>query len=192
MKNFIDLYIAETIVTKGKFAKDEKALRAIEDAVDLIVTAYKKGNKLLIAGNGGSAADAQHIAGELVAKFLIDRPALNAIALTTNTSIITSIGNDYSHEEIFARQLEAYANTGDVYWAISTSGNSKNIIKSLEKAKEKSLKIIGLTGESQCLLDSYADVLIKVPSDKTPVIQESHIMIGHLICALVEKTIFNK
>lgn len=191
MKNFIDLYIAETIVVKGKLSEDKNAVQAIEDAVNLVVTAYKNGNKLLIAGNGGSAADAQHIAGELVAKFLIERPALNAVALTTNTSIITSIGNDFSHEEIFARQIDAYANKGDIYWAISTSGNSKNVIKSLEKAKEKGLVTIGLTGESQCLMDTFCDVIIKVPSKKTPIIQESHIMVGHLICALVEKRLFN-
>ena len=192
MKNFIDLYIAETIVAKGKLVKDEKIICAIEDAVSLIVSSYEKGNKLLIAGNGGSAADAQHIAGELVAKFFIDRPALSAIALTTNTSIITSIGNDFSHEEIFARQIEAYGCNGDVFLAISTSGNSKNIIKALEKAKEKGIMTIGLTGEDQCLMDSLSDVLIKVPSKKTPIIQESHITIGHLICALVEKKLFNK
>lgn len=187
MKNDIKNYIVESIETKQKILSNEQIIAEISKAVDLIVDSYRCGKKLLVAGNGGSAADAQHISAEFVSKFLIDRKAINAIALTTNTSILTSVGNDYSHEFIFARQVEAYGQKGDVYLAISTSGNSKNIIKSIEEAKKNGLKVIGLTGKNSCYMDDLSDVVIKVPSDKTPIIQESHIMIGHLICALVEK-----
>ena len=191
MKNYIEKHIKESIEAKNAILTSELLMENIYKASILIINAYKLGKKVLIAGNGGSAADAQHIAAELVSKFYNDRPALNAIALTTNTSILTSVGNDYSYEYIFARQLEAYGNEGDVYIAISTSGNYKNIIISLEKAKDCWLKTIGLTGIKPCLMDKKCDLLIKAPSNKTPIIQESHIMIGHIICGLVEKEIYS-
>lgn len=165
-------------------------MNSIEKAASVIIDAYKNNHKVLTAGNGGSAGDAQHIAAELVSKFFIERPALCALALTTNTSILTSVGNDYDHKLVFARQIEAHGNSGDIFIAISTSGNSKNIIKAIETAKKKHLIVIGLTGSKSSGMDDLCDVLIKVPFDITPIIQESHIMIGHIICALVEKNIF--
>lgn len=190
MKNFIKNYINESIETKQKILNDESFLEKIETTTDIIVNAYKNGNKVLLAGNGGSAADAQHLAGELVSKFLMEREGLSAIALTNNTSILTSIGNDYNHELIFARQVQAHGRNGDVFIAISTSGNSKNIINAINEAKLKNLVIIGLTGENPSSIDEICDITFKIPSTKTPTIQESHITIGHLICAMVEKKMF--
>ena len=190
MRDYIKNYIVESISAKEDILKSDKILDLVEQASSIIIDAYRNGKKVLVAGNGGSAADAQHIAAELVSKFLKDRPALNAIALTTNTSILTAVGNDYSHEYVFARQIQAYGQKGDVYLAISTSGNSKNIIKSIEEAKKLGLKIIGLTGKNVSIMDELCDCLIKIPSEKTPIIQESHIMIGHIISALVESNLF--
>lgn len=190
MKTFIKNYIQDSIATKEKILANASIVNSIEKAASVIIDAYKNNHKVLTAGNGGSAGDAQHIAAELVSKFFIERPALCALALTTNTSILTSVGNDYDHKLVFARQIEAHGNSGDIFIAISTSGNSKNIIKAIETAKKKHLIVIGLTGSKSSGMDDLCDVLIKVPFDITPIIQESHIMIGHIICALVEKNIF--
>ncbi len=187
LRKYIESYIKDSIAAKQKLAADEGLLLVIENVVKAIVETYKHGGKVLTAGNGGSAADAQHIAAEFVSKFLYSRKALNAIALTTNSSILTSVGNDYSHEYVFARQIQAYGNEGDVFIAISTSGNSKNVLLAIKEAKLCGMKIVGLTGGKPSMMDDLCDYLIKVPSDKTPVIQESHIMIEHIICALVEK-----
>ena len=191
MKTFIKNYIQDSINTKEKILADKTITNAIEEAANVIIDAYQKSKKVLTAGNGGSAGDAHHIAAELVSKFFLERPALCAIALTTNTSILTSVGNDYDHKLVFARQVEAHGNSGDVFIAISTSGNSKNIIHAIEAAKKKGLIVVGLTGQKESEMDNLCDILIKVPFDVTPIIQESHIMIGHIICALVEKTLFN-
>lgn len=191
MRDYIQNYIIESVNVKTTILNSNDILRSVENASKLIIEAYKNNKKVLTAGNGGSAADAQHIAAELVSKFLIDRHALNAIALTTNSSIMTAVGNDYSHEYVFARQIQAYGTKGDIYIAISTSGNSKNIIKSIEEAKKRELKVIGLTGAKECEMDKLCDLTIKVPSEKTPIIQESHITIGHLICAIVEHELFS-
>lgn len=191
MVKFIREYIREALDVKTQILNSDELLTKVDSIAEVIVNAYKNGKKVLVAGNGGSAADAQHIVAELVSKFNIDRPALNSIALTTNTSILTAVGNDYSHEYIFARQIEAYGQEGDIYIAISTSGNSKNIVKSIETAKNRGLKIIGFTGMGNGKMDEICDYLIKIPSDKTPIIQEAHIMIGHVICAMVEKNLFN-
>ena len=190
MNNSIKEYIKESIDTKQKILTDEKLVSKIDDVATKIIDAYRVNQKVLVAGNGGYAADAQHIVAELVSKFSMDRPALNALALTTNTSILTAVGNDYNHDYIFSRQVEAYGNTGDIFVAISTSGNSKNIIKAIEIAKQKGLYVVGLTGVTQSQMDSLCDSIIKVPSNKTPIIQESHIMIGHIICGIVEREIF--
>lgn len=190
MKEEIKNYIQTSINTKQAILASDSILSCIESAVNIIVSAYKSGNKVLVAGNGGSAADAQHMAAEFVSKFFKDRPALTSIALTTNSSIITAVGNDYSHEFVFARQVQAYGKENDVYIAISTSGNSKNIIKSIEAAKSIGLKVIGLTGAKPCLMDKLCDLIIKIPSDETPIIQESHLMVEHIICAEVEKALF--
>lgn len=192
MRDYIQNYIIESVNVKNTILNSNDILQSVENASKLIIEAYKNNKKVLTAGNGGSAADAQHIAAELVSKFLIDRPALNAIALTTNSSIMTAVGNDYSHEYVFARQIQAYGTKGDIYIAISTSGNSKNIIKSIEEAKKRELKVIGLTGAKDCEMDKLCDFIIKIPSEKTPIIQESHITIGHLICAIVERELFCK
>ena len=187
MENHIKSYIEKSIKAKQTILQDDKFLSNIEQIVNVIVSAYKSKHKVLLAGNGGSAADAQHIAAEFVSKFMYDRVALNAIALTTNSSIITSVGNDYSHEYVFARQIQAYGTEGDIFIPISTSGNSKNIILAIEEAKKRNLITIGLTGNTKSQMEAICDFIIKIPSDITPIIQEAHIMIGHIICALVEK-----
>jgi len=159
----------------------------------LLVKTFKKGNKLLICGNGGSAADAQHLAAELVGRFSKDREPLNAEALTVNTSSLTAIGNDYNFELVFSRQIEAKGKKGDVLLAITTSGNSKNVIKAVEKAKEKQIITIGLTGANpNTLIEKCADICLKVPSRNTPRIQEAHILIGHILCEFVEEQLFGK
>ena len=185
-------YIQDSIDTKTKILNDENILSTINKIADVIVDAYKKEKKVLTAGNGGSAGDAQHIAGELVSKFFFDRPGLSAFALTTDTSILTAIGNDYGYEKSFSRQIQANAKDGDVFIGISTSGNSKNIVWALQEARKKGIITVGLVGAKECEMDKWCDYIIHVPSTSTPTIQESHIMIGHIICAIVEDTIFSK
>lgn len=187
---FIENYIEASIKTKQEILNDNNLLKTIQKSANVIVEAYINGKKVLTAGNGGSAGDAQHIAGELVSKFFFDRPGLSAFSLATDTSILTAIGNDYGYENSFSRQIQANANEGDVFIAISTSGNSKNIVKAIIEAKKKNVTVIGLVGKKACEMDTLCDYIIKVPSESTPTIQESHIMIGHIICALVEEAIF--
>ena len=177
--------IEESIRTKKKIPVEE-----VEKAANLMIQAYKNNKKALIAGNGGSAADAQHTAGELVGRFKKERKALPAIALTTDTSIITAWSNDYEFNTVFQRQIEALGDEEDVFIAISTSGNSKNLIEAIKKAKEKNLKIITLLGKDGGLMKGLGDINIIVPSDNTPRVQESHITILHIICELVEKGVF--
>ena len=160
----------------------DKLIMAAEETAKRI----KNGNKILLCGNGGSAADAQHIAGEFVNKFLVDRKALPAQALTTDTSIITAIGNDSSFEFIFSRQIEAYGQSGDVLFAISTSGNSKNVINALKSAKEKNIYTICLTGEGGGKSAEFTDILFDVHSKSTPLIQEVHLACEHMFCHLVD------
>lgn len=185
-------YIQASIDTKTEILNNEKILSTIQKIADKIVDAYKNDKKVLTAGNGGSAGDAQHIAGELVSRFFFDRPGLSAFSLTTDTSILTAIGNDYGYEKSFSRQIQANAKEGDVFIAISTSGNSKNIINALEEAKNKGAITVGFVGKKECKMDGLCDYIIHVPSASTPTIQESHIMIGHIICALVEEAIFGQ
>ncbi|MEW6096197.1 MAG: D-sedoheptulose 7-phosphate isomerase [bacterium] len=161
-------------------------VRQIVSVAQLIIEAYQKGGKVLIMGNGGSAADAQHIAAELVGRFKKERKALPAIALTTDTSILTAIGNDYGFDEIFRRQVEALAQPNDVVIGISTSGNSHNVLLAIEKANEIGAKTIGLSGKGGGKLAQSALLCLVIPSDDTPRIQEAHITIGHIICDLVE------
>ncbi len=191
MKNFIKNYVKKSADTKSLIMTNDSIISEIEKIASTIIKAYREGKKVLTAGNGGSAGDAQHLAAELVSKFLLERPALSAIALTTNTSILTSVGNDYDHELVFARQISAHANKGDVFFAISTSGESKNILKAIEEAKRLNVTVIGLTGEKPASIDNMCDYLIKVPSTETPIIQESHLMIEHIICAIIEKQMYN-
>lgn len=141
------------------------------------------------AGNGGSAADAQHLAGEMVSRFLFDRPGLPSIALTTDTSILTAIGNDYGYERLFARQVEAQGEAGDVFIGISTSGNSRNLVEALQSCREKGITTVALTGKKACKMDEW-DIVIKVPSEETPRIQECQTLIGHILCGIVEEELF--
>ena len=189
MENFIETYIKNSIKIKSDILESKSTLREIEKISNEIAVCYKNGGKVLTAGNGGSAGDAQHIAAELVVKFYKDRRALPAIALTTDSSIITAIGNDSSFENIFSRQLSALGNSGDIFIGISTSGNSLNILNAIRAAKELGLVTVGLTGGSKSKMDELCDYLIKIPSSDTPKIQEAHIMIGHIICAMTENNI---
>lgn len=164
----------------------------IVDAAQIILNVYRAGGKVLLIGNGGSAADAQHIAAELVGRFKLERVGLPAMALTTNTSSLTALANDYGYDSVFSRQLEALANDKDVLIAITTSGTSPNILKAVEMARSKGLKVIVLTGGNGGKLKDMADLTIAVPSDDIARIQEAHITIGHIICHLVEKELFNE
>ena len=186
----IKTIIADSINVKNKILADDKLLQIVKDCVSVIVTAFEKGNKVLFCGNGGSAADAQHLAAEFSGRFYIDRNALPAEALHCNTSYITAVGNDYGYDVIYSRMIKGIGNKGDVLVGLSTSGNSKNIINAFEIAKEKEMITIAFTGESGGKLKKLSDFLINVPSDDTPRIQESHIMLGHIICQLVEEIYF--
>lgn len=192
MKEYIKKQIKDSYETKIKLMNDESIIQTIQQVAEITIEAYKKGNKTLIAGNGGSAADAQHMAGEFVSRFYFDRPGLASVALTTDTSILTAIGNDYGYERIFARQIQANGNLGDIFFGISTSGNSPNIVAAIEECKQKGIVTVGLVGEKSCKMDEICDYIIKVPSSETPRIQESHLLIEHMICALVEEAIFGK
>lgn len=192
MDSYIRKHIQESLEVKKKLLENDNVLKNILETSQVCVKAYKNNNKILIAGNGGSAADAQHIAGELVSRFYFDRPGLAAFALTTDTSILTAIGNDYGYEKLFSRQIQANGCSGDVFIGISTSGNSKNIIEALKECKKKKIITIGLTGDKDCEMDNLCDICIKIPSTSTPRIQESHIVVGHIICAIIEEEMFGK
>ena len=182
--------IQSSIDVKTNILADDKILQTVQDCVNLIVSAFEKGNKVLFCGNGGSAADAQHLAAEFSGRFYTDRDSLPADALHCNTSYITAVANDYSYDVIYSRILKGIGNAGDVLVGLSTSGNSKNIIKAFEVAREKKMSTIGFTGSSGGKLKVLSDFLINVPSDDTPRIQESHIMLGHIICQFVEEIYF--
>lgn len=186
----IKKYIQASIDTKKAILNSDEIIAQVQSVSDKIVECYKTGNKVLICGNGGSAADAQHFAGELVSRFYFDRPGLSAFSLSTDTSVLTAIGNDYGYDMSFARQVQANGKKDDIFIGISTSGNSKNVVLACQTAKEKGLKTVALVGAKDCQLDKIADVCIKVPSCMTPTIQESHLMIYHMICAIVEDTVF--
>lgn len=170
--------------------ESDKWKRSISVAIDRSTRCLNKGNKLLFAGNGGSAADAQHMAGEFVSRFEFDRPGLNAIALTVDTSIITACGNDYGYEKIFYRQIMALAVPGDLIWLYTTSGKSKNIILAAEAAKKCKVDIIVFCGNYTAEFDKYTDCIISIDSNRTPRIQEWHLISGHLICGSIENKIF--
>ncbi len=161
----------------------------IDNAISLIISSLQNGNKILIFGNGGSAADAQHMAAEFVSRYLIERKSIPAIALTTDTSILTSISNDYSFDKIFSRQCESLVNQGDIVIAISTSGKSKNVILGIEEAKKHGAQIISLTGYDGGILNEKSDICLEIPSRETPRIQEGHRIIIHIICEIVERKI---
>ena len=186
MKAFIALEFEKLLANFKTMAADPGLSDNIVGAVELCVESLRAGGKVMFAGNGGSAADAQHWAGELVSRFYYDRPGLPAIALTTDTSILTAIGNDYGYDYTCARQVEALGRTGDVLVAISTSGNSPNIIRAAEAARARGVAVVGFTGEGGGKLAPLSDICFRVPSTETPRIQEGHEFIGHLLCALVE------
>jgi D-sedoheptulose 7-phosphate isomerase len=184
--------VENSIKTKNEILNDKKTVFLIGEVSKEITKTFKNGKKVLICGNGGSAADAQHIAAELSGKFYLDRKPLPVEALHTNSSFLTAVANDYSYDEVFSRSVRANGKAGDVLIAISTSGNSKNIIRAIEAAKDKKMITVGLTGENGGKMKNLCQYLIQIPSKDTPRIQESHILIGHIICEIVEKNIFGK
>ncbi|CUB08177.1 MAG: D-sedoheptulose 7-phosphate isomerase [Lysobacteraceae bacterium] len=190
INQFVQAEFDKTLANFNAMAADAGLREQIARAVAICVEALRAGRKILFCGNGGSAADAQHWAGELVSRFYYDRPGLPAIALTTDTSILTAIGNDYGYDYTFARQVEALGQAGDVLVAISTSGRSKNVLRALDVAEQKGIKVIGFTGASGGDMAGRCEVCFKVPSTETPRIQEGHEFIGHLLCALIESEIF--
>ncbi len=190
MKKYIKDQIKKSYETKQAIYENEDLLNKIEDVSKLCVELYKGSNKTILAGNGGSAADAQHIAAEMVGRYGFDRPSLPSLALTTDTSALTAIGNDYGYDKVFSRQLEGMGQSGDVFIGISTSGNSLNIINAFNSAKEKGIKTVALVGKDGGEMAKLADIALVVPSNSTPRIQESHILIGHILCDIIEKEIF--
>ena len=190
MRDAISAELDKAVRNMQALAADAAMQAQLEQAVALCVDALRAGRKLLFAGNGGSAADAQHWAGELVSRFYYDRPGLAAIALTTDSSILTAIGNDYGYDYTFARQIEALGQAGDVFIAISTSGNSPNILRAADAARARGIRVIGFTGESGGKLAPLADLCFRMPSSETPRIQEGHELIGHMLCALVEAEMY--
>ncbi len=192
MKSYIKDQIKKSYETKQTIYKDDVLLDKIEDVARRCVALYKTDKKTILAGNGGSAADAQHIAAELVGRYGFDRPSIPSLALTTDTSNLTAIGNDYGYNHIFSRQLAGMGQEGDIFFGISTSGNSQNIINAFEVAKEKGITTVALVGRDGGKMAQMADVALIVPSDFTPRIQESHILIGHILCDIIEKETFGE
>ena len=188
----IKAIIQSSINTKHQLLHDEKLLRTIAATVDVIVNAFKNNKRVYFCGNGGSAADAQHLAAEFSGRFYKDRKALPAEALHCNTSYLTAVANDYSFDDIYSRLIDGIGDTGDVLVGLSTSGNSANVIKAFETARKKDMVTIGFTGESGGKMKLLSDHLINIPSKDTPRIQETHIMVGHIICQLVEENYFGK
>ncbi|HYC29658.1 MAG TPA: D-sedoheptulose 7-phosphate isomerase [Chitinophagaceae bacterium] len=184
--------IRASIAVKENILSDDKLLQTVNEATDLIVKAFQNGNRIYFCGNGGSAADAQHLAAEFSGRFYTDRNALPAEALHCNTSYLTAVANDYGYDVVYSRLIEGIANKGDVLVGLSTSGNSGNIIKAFEAARKKGVATIAFTGDTGGKMASLSDHLINIPSKDTPRIQESHITLGHIICQLVEERYFNK
>lgn len=184
--------LTESISVKHAMVEDSTLVHLVDQISQAFVDTIQAGGKILIAGNGGSASDAQHFAGELVSRFYFDRPGLPGIALTTDTSILTAIGNDYGYELAFSRQVQALGRPGDLFVGISTSGNSPNILKALDQARQMQLRTLGMTGRSGGQMVDRCDWCIRIPSDSTPRIQEGHEVVMHAICAFVEQAIFGK
>ncbi len=187
--NYIQQSLSDSVAIKLAILADQTLLSVIQQVAAVCITTFQSGNRILLAGNGGSAADAQHIAAELVSRFMYDRPGLPAIALTTDTSMLTAIGNDYGYERLFVRQLEANARKGDLFIGITTSGNSPNILRAIERCRDLGVISVALSG-SGGRIQTMCDYLIAVPSNCPPRIQEAHITLGHIICGLVETAMF--
>jgi D-sedoheptulose 7-phosphate isomerase len=192
MKNYIEDQLKQSHAVISAILEDQSLKQALSKAIDACIGSLKSGGKILLAGNGGSAADAQHIAGELVSRFAFDRPGLAAVALTTDTSILTAVGNDYGYEMLFSRQIQALGRKGDVFVAYSTSGKSPNILKALQAAKELGLITIGLTGNRNGPMNAMCDHVLAMPSADTPKIQEGHLIMGHILCGAIELALFGK
>lgn len=190
MRSYITAQIQDAQQVMSAMLADVALLSRVEAAAEACITALRNGGKVLLAGNGGSAADAQHIAGEFVSRFAFDRPGLPAIALTTDTSILTAIGNDYGYDKLFTRQVQAHAQTGDVFIAYSTSGQSLNVIAALREARSRGVVCIGMTGNRGGPMKDLCDHCLDVPSADTPKIQEGHAVLGHILCGLVERALF--
>jgi D-sedoheptulose 7-phosphate isomerase len=190
--DFIRKQIEESLNVKKLLLDDQTILESIKKTAAICCDALRNDKKIIFVGNGGSAADSQHLAGELVNRFGFERPGLSAIALTTDTSIITSISNDYGFEKLFSRQIQALGKKGDILIALSTSGNSANITEGIKEAQNAGIITIGLTGRSGGKMSQLCDICLKVPSDDTPRIQESHILIGHILCSMIENSLFAK
>ena len=192
MNGYVMDQVEQSCRLMEQIRRDRNLIAAVEEAARICIRALRDDGKLLLAGNGGSAADAQHIAAEFVSRFMFDRPGLPAIALTTDTSILTAIGNDYGYERLFARQIQALGRKGDVLLAYSTSGSSPNILAALKEAREIGLVTIGLTGNRKGAMCGLCDVLLEVPSADTPRIQEGHLLLGHTLTGLVENAFFGE
>lgn len=190
MERYIREQIADSAATKQAILENQPLIDVIVEVAKACVEVYRKGKKTLLAGNGGSAADAQHIAAELVGRYGFDRPSIPSLALTTDTSNLTAIGNDYGYDKVFSRQLEGMAQEGDLFIGISTSGNSQNIINAFESAKDRGVTTVALVGRDGGKMAQMADFAIIIPSSATPRIQESHILIGHILCDIIEKELF--
>lgn len=188
----IKTLLQDSIDAKQRLLTDEVMLARIADVAQRCVDALRENNKLLLAGNGGSASDAQHIAAELVGRFELERDGLPAMALTTNASQLTALSNDYGYDAVFSRQLQAFAKKGDVFFGLSTSGNSANVVAAAKVARARGLVVVGMTGQSGGKLEALCDICLKVPADNTARIQEVHITIGHILCALIERELVNK
>ena len=190
MENYISAQIAEAQRVMGAMLEDKRMSATMEKAANACIACMNQGGRILLAGNGGSAADAQHIAGEFVSRFAFDRPGLSAFALTTDTSILTAIGNDYGYEKLFSRQVQAHGKPGDILIGYSTSGKSPNILKAFEEARSLGMINIGMTGNRGGPMHDLCDFVFAVPSADTPKIQEGHLVLGHILCGLVESAIF--
>ncbi|MBX5439630.1 MAG: D-sedoheptulose 7-phosphate isomerase [Thermoflavifilum sp.] len=190
MSETIHQAFQESIRVKQELLRDPELMATIEEVIHLMVSTFEEGHRVFFCGNGGSAADAQHLAAELSGRFYIDRRPLPAEALHCNTSFLTAVANDYSYEEVYARLLQAMAQPGDLLWALSTSGNSRNVIRAIEVAQQIPIRVIGFTGKTGGAMKHMCDYLINVPSDDTPRIQEAHMLIGHTICQLTEQALF--
>jgi len=189
-RSIIKQNIEDSIALKSKVLANETILDSINKVTDAIIRCYREKGKVLFCGNGGSAADSQHLAAELSGRYYYDRPPLPSEALHVNTSYLTAVANDYSYNEVYARLLRAIGNEGDIIVGLSTSGNSGNVVEALKVAKEKKMITIGFTGDGGGKMAEYCDILIPVPSKDTPRIQECHLMIGHAVCQIVELSLF--
>jgi D-sedoheptulose 7-phosphate isomerase len=186
----IDEYLAESVKALDLFVDESLKRGTIEEFADSITTALKRGNKIMIAGNGGSAADAQHIAGEFISRLFFDRAPLPAVALTTDTSVMTAISNDYGYEKVFERQVAGLGKPGDVFLGISTSGTSANVLRAFEAAGTLGIRTLGFTGLKRCAMDDVCETVLHAPSSKTAIVQQVHIVAAHIICGIVEKRAF--